>query len=326
MDVVISNLKVASGHKDFGDICVKDNLSHMISIPFYIINGCNEGPVVCITAGVHGTEYPGIETALRLYRDLEPQQMYGTVICCPMCNFESFRNRSMFINPLDKKNLNDVFPGNPQGTITEVIADKLLNDFVSKAKFHIDMHSGDSIEDLYPYVFYHRTGNTEVDKKSLWMAEKYGLDYIVATGLTGNGTSDKGNFYSSVSEAGISSIQPEIGGLGLLKEEAVRLHYTGVKNVLAGLGIIADHSIENNPRQISLERFVRLRSKRDGIFYPSVEPGQKVSKGDQLGLITDYRKDQELERFNAQDDGVVLWVMSSPAIKHDDALMGIGIF
>jgi len=325
MNFVLSNINVANGRKSFGDIYVTDSSNRKTKIPFYIVNGSNDGPVVCITAGIHGTEYPGIETALRLYRELDPQQLNGVIICCPICNFESFRNRSMFMNPLDLKNLNNVFPGDPQGTITEVIADKLLNGFVARSKFHIDMHSGDSIEDLYPYVFYHKSGVPEVDEKSAWMAETYGLDYIAVTELLGNGTSDKGNFYSSASENGISSIQPEVGGLGLLKEETVRLHYTGVKNILAGLHMIKNHIIEKNPRQIKLQRFIRLRSQKNGIFYSLVKPGQKIRKRDHLALIFDYWKDKELERYEAECDGVVLWVMSSPAVKDGDALMAIGI-
>lgn len=322
----IGNLKVSKGNKDFSEFKVEDSFGHETVIPFYIINGEKEGITICITAGVHGTEYPGIETVLRLYKDIDPRELKGTIIGCPMCNFEAFRKRSMFVNPIDIKNLNDTFPGNLDGSITEKIAGTLLKEFVSQADFHIDLHSGDSIEDLYPYVFYHKSGNLDVDNKSAWMANSYGLEYIATTELTGSGTSDKGNFYSSVSEMGIPSIQPEVGGLGLLKENMVKIHYQGVRNVLIGLNMITGQIDKvNKMNQVKLERFLRLRSQYDGIFYPNIRPGQRIKKDEVLAKITDYRSEKELAIFNAEEDGVVLWVIASPAVKQGDALMAIGI-
>ncbi|MCR4443029.1 MAG: M14 family metallopeptidase [Peptococcaceae bacterium] len=320
----ISNLTVNSGEKYFSEITVIDKDNRCATIPFFVINGKKSGPAVSITAGIHGTEYSGIEAALRLYKNLDPSEIKGLIICCPICNFESFRSRSPFINPIDGKNLNSVFPGNPKGTLSEVIAHHLLYDFVAGTDYHIDMHSGDAIEDLYPYVFYHKSGQEETDKKSAWMAELYGLDYIAITESSGCGASDQGNFYATVSELGIPSIQPEAGGLGVLKEEAVQLHYQGVTNILKGLNMLDSGIMTKNNNQTVLKQFIRLKAKNNGILYPMIRPGQKATKGDLLAVITDYRKDKELEKHIAEEDCVILWTMSSPAVKNGDSIMAIG--
>lgn len=324
MDICIDNLKVERGCKKYGKLSINDNAGNETEIPFFIINGTKEGPRICITAGVHGTEYPGIEALFRLFKNINPENLSGVIVGSPMCNFAAFQRRSMFVNPIDGKNLNEIFPGNPEGTITEIIADTLLNTLVKGSDYHIDLHSGDSIEDLYPYAFYHLSGNVEIDNKSRWMAELYGLDYIAVTQLDGIGASDKGNFYSSVSEMGIPSIQPEVGGLGLLKEEMVKIHYNGVRNILINLDMIQGEAIKNH-KQDKLERFIRIRSQINGIFYPNVVPGQKIKKGDNLGTITDYKKETEMVSFVAEENGVVLWIIASPAVKQGDALMAIGI-
>lgn len=318
------NFGAVPGTKRFLDITLSARDGCQAWLPIYVVQGEKPGPTLCLTAGVHGTEYPGIEAALRLYYEVDPKALAGRIIGCPFCNFSSFRERSMFVNPLDGKNLNYVFPGRPDGTITEVIADFLLNKVVALADYHIDLHSGDVIEDLHPFVFYHRTHNAKIDELSARMAKVFGMRYVAVTETSGSGTSDKGNFYASVAEAGIPSIQAEAGGLGLLTEEAVNIHLRGIKNVLMDVKMVpGDVTPPGDLREF--RRFLRLRSEHDGIFYPLVRPGQEVHSGDLLARITDYRKEKELARLVCEGDGVVLWIIASPAIKAGDALMAIGI-
>lgn len=316
---------IEKGCKVFKDLPISDAHGNTTILPYFIIRGEQDGPTLCITSGVHGTEYPGIAASLKLYQELDVTKLAGTIIGCPMCNYEAFVARSMFVNPLDQKNLNHVFPGNPQGTITDIIATTLLTEFVSWSDYHIDMHSGDSIEHLYPYVFYHKSHNETIDEISKQMAEAYALDYVAVTELFGSGASDRGNFYSSSSEHGIPCIQPEIGGIGLVEEKTKMLHYQGVINVLVHLNMLLDYPITTCENAIPLESFFRLYSKNNGVFYSYVSPGEKIVKGQLLATITDYHGEVTLETFTAKDNGVVLWVMSSLATKNADTLMAIGV-
>ena len=326
----ISDLNVAAGSKSFSELHCSDSDGNNATIPFFIVNGSSDGPTVCITAGIHGTEYAGIEAALRLYHRTDPQQLHGAIIGCPICNFSAFTTRSMFINPVDGKNLNFVFPGDPNGSISDVIAHTLLTQFVAAADYHIDMHGGDAIEDLFPYVFYHRSGKESVDRSSRGMAETYGVAYIAVTESAGEGTSDQGNFYAAVSEMGVPSIQPEAGGLGILQEDCVQIHYQGIANVLNGLSMIGGEKSAAETTQKTaareLSRFLRPRAQHDGLFYSRVKPGQLVKKGEVLAVITDYNKEKEKAQLLAEQNGVILWVMATPVATVGDALMGLGIF
>lgn len=330
MSTSFDELAVAKGSKAFHERRCADADGNEGVIPFYVIRGVNDGPTVCITAGVHGTEYAGIEASLRIYHELDPAHLSGTIIGCPVANYSAFVNRTMFVNPVDGKNLNFVFPGNDAGSITEVIAHVLLTEFVAHADYHIDMHSGDAVEDLFPYVFYHRSGKQNVDSSSRWMAEVFGLEYVAATELAGRGTSDQGNFYAAVSESGIPSIQPEAGGLGILEEKAVKTHYRGIERVLRGLQMLPSASSDDTPEKTTqpreLSHFLRPRTECDGLFYPQVAPGQKVEDGDLLGQVTDYRKESKKAELVADAAGVVLWVLATPVVRTGDALMGIGVF
>ena len=118
----VLDFEIEKGDKWIKDIPVCDEAGTETSFPFYVIAGEKDGPVLCITSGVHGTEYPGIGANLTLYHEIEPSQLSGTIIGVPQCNFASFQAKVPFVNPLDGKNLNDTFPGDAAGTITERLA------------------------------------------------------------------------------------------------------------------------------------------------------------------------------------------------------------
>ena len=91
-------------------------------IPITVFHGNQEGPVLGITAGVHGYEYPPIMAGQALIKQIDPTQLSGTLILVQAANVGSFLGRSPFVNPLDGKNLNRIFPGKKEGSVTERIA------------------------------------------------------------------------------------------------------------------------------------------------------------------------------------------------------------
>ena len=90
-----------------------------IEIPLTIINGAFDGPTLLVTAGIHGGEYPGIAAAMELGHSLDPQEIHGSLIMLHPVNIQGFWARREFIVPEDGKNLNRVFPGNPDGTFAQ---------------------------------------------------------------------------------------------------------------------------------------------------------------------------------------------------------------
>ncbi len=317
---------VNKGSKLIKDIPVQASDGTSTVLPCYIIKGAEKGPKICITSGVHGTEYPGIAANLKLFHDIDPAKLKGTITGCTMCNYESFLHKTMFVNPIDGKNLNEVFPGNPNGTLTEVIATTLMQ-LVSCSDYHIDMHSGDRQEYLHPYVFYHKNsaGRDDIDSQALQMAKTYALDYVASTEFYGKGASDMGNFYASVSELGIPCIQPEIGGLGLVDDETMTLHYNGVRNVLDMLGMYEAQEVTVNENQVALDSFYRMKSQYDGVFNCFVSPGEAVKAGQLLGNITDMHGEKVLQEFHAEANGVCCWRMASLAANKNDTLLAMGV-
>ena len=288
--------------------------------PFFSIVGANPGQTFLITAGIHAAEYTGIEAAIRLGRLLDPAQVSGTIVIIPLLNRPGFYERSIYVNPEDGDNMNRVFPGSPDGTWSERFAHYLLNDVAVKADYSIDLHAGDMIEDLVPFVGYRESGQTENDATMLRMMAAYGAAWSVRRIPGGE---RPGLLYAAAAERGVAAILAESGRNGLLEEDAVQRHVDGVLNILRTVGLLSGAPTPVAPPTM-LTRFDWLRSEHEGIFHSAVTVNDQVEAGQVLGEMVDLLGNQ-LGEIVAPAEGVVLFLVTSPAIKADGLLMGVGV-
>jgi predicted deacylase len=203
--------------------------------PYFAIAGEASGPTVLVTAGIHAAEYTGIEAAIRLGRDTTPGQVHGILLVIPLLNRPGFYERSIYVNPEDGDNLNRLFPGDPKGKWGERFAHRLLTEIVTRCEYAIDLHAGDLIEDLTPFVIYRETGEAALDERIQKMANAYGARWAVKSAPTGE---RPGSLYALAALNGVASMLAESGGRGLLIEEDVVRHVRGVTNILRAIGAL----------------------------------------------------------------------------------------
>ena len=287
--------------------------------PFIAISGTSDGPTVLITAGIHAAEYTGIEAAIRIGRALDPLQVRGTVLVIPLLNRPGFYERSIYVNPEDNDNLNRLFPGRPDGTWGERFAHRLLTEIVTKCDNAIDLHAGDLIEDLTPFVIYRQTGDPALDARITRMANAYGAKWAVKSAPTGE---RPGSLYAVACLNGVPAMVAESGGRGLLIEADVARHVKGVTNILRAVGALAGVPDLVKPPTI-VNSFDWLRSPAEGIFHPRVEVGRMIKKGDVVGELVDL-VGEALATMRAPTSGVLLFIVTSPAIKKDGLVLAIG--
>ena len=122
------------------------------TLPISVIHGTGSGPVLALVAGVHGQEYTPILALQNLLRSIDPKTLTGTVIMVHVANMPSYLARTIYYSPVDKQNLNRVFPGKPDGTISERIAHAITTEVIERATHVIDIHCGDGNESLRPYL------------------------------------------------------------------------------------------------------------------------------------------------------------------------------
>jgi predicted deacylase len=307
-------LSAAPGEKQYGinEFPVGGQPYHL---PMWVVNGAEPGPTLVVTGGVHAAEYASIAAALDLGRSLDPARLRGRAIVVPVVNMPALGARSIYVCPLDGKNPNRVFPGNPAGTASEQIADWVFRSVIAQADYYVDLHGGDLIEALVPFTIFFRSGNRKVDEVSLEIAKVFGIELLVAS-------ETPGSTFSAATRAGIPSILAESGGQGIWTPEDVARHTDGLARLMRHLGMIDGGSPEPRPSTL-LEQFLWLRSEHTGFWYPGVPVGAKVTGGQTLGVIKDC-EGHVLQTAVGPGDGRVLFIVTSLAINNGDPLLAVG--
>jgi uncharacterized protein len=305
-----------------------------VQVPFVEITGSAGGPELTVIAGVHGCEYASIAGVRSWARGLESAELRGRVRVVPVLNMSAFRARRPFVVPEDGKNLNRCFPGNPSGTLAERLAHAAFSKLIVGADAVVDVHCGDMVEALEPFTLY-EAGPAEDRARAL--ATAYGLGYVVRQ-EPGPGRAVGGTTSAAAAQIGVPAITAEAGGCGLVEQASVDLHIRGLDRVLAELGMTDapqaagasaaragdGGAAGHGPPPSYLSSFLWLRCADEGWWEPTVQVGAKVSAGQVLGTVSSIDGAVTQEVINAPDDGVLLFMTSSPAVAADGLLLGLG--
>ena len=287
--------------------------------PYTVVRGVEDGPRVALISGVHPAEYPAIEGNIRVTRSLDPSAMRGVVVSLPIIDVPAFLPRTPFVSPIDGKNPNRFFPGDPEGTFSEVMADAIFRAIIAPSDALLDLHGGDMVEALYPFSVFSLSGNDEVDAQSWALCEAFGLPYAVASRPQPGGLA--GTTCDAAAAAGIPSLIAEAGSSGLLTEPETRMMVDGVRNALRHLGVLPGDATVNTITRV--DQFTWIRSPEEGMWYPSVATGDKVKAGQSLGRIGNLYGDT-LTELTSPHDGVILFITSAAAMPKDGLAISVG--
>ena len=287
-----------------------------VEFPIVEVQGAADGPTVCLLAGVHGCEYSSIQAVRSLVRELQPAELSGRVLALAFVNPVSFLRRTPFVSPQDGKNPNRSFPGDPAGTFTEALAHHVFTELIEPSDYLIDLHGGDQVEALHPFVLFDESAVDDVTRR---MAIAFGFEYLIQVPRAER---IEGTTIAAAADAGIPAIVAEAGGRGLLEQSAVDLLAGGARSVLRELGVLAGDPPP--PRQqVLARRFAWLYAPEAGWWRSEVGPGDEVAAGQRIGAIEDLFGD-EIEAIEAPEDGVVLFQTSVPAVDRGGILCGLG--
>ena len=305
----IAGVTCGPGQKIYHELVVDSSNSVMTTLPLMLINGTRDGPTLCITGGMYGDEYPGIEAATRIFNKTNPGKLSGRLVILPVLNMPSFQWRTVGFSPLDRKDLNRVFPGNPNGTVTERTAHIVLNEVIMKVDFHLDLRGGDTNESHMSHTIMCRTGNSDLDRTCYDAARAYGLEYVMIHDAGKEGATP-GILLHEATKLGKPSIISEIGiGLLTYREEDIASTERCVARLMKHLKLL-EGVAEPFPRKMSIMRQgARVICTKGGIFYPIVEQTgpyftSMLKKGQKVGEIKNIRG-EFLEELRSPVDGVL---------------------
>jgi uncharacterized protein len=289
-----------------------------VELPCFEAAGESDGPHLCLLGGIHGGEYSSIAAVVRFMNALDTSALSGRITAVPIVSMPSFRARTAFVMPQDGKNLNRCFPGSPDGTFSDVLARHVFDELIAPSDVLLDLHGGDMVEALEPFSLYDESA---VEEQARALAISFGLPYLVRSAPSEAPIS--GTTTSAAAAAGVPAVIAEVGGCGLLEEDAVRMHLDGLENALRQLRMLPGEVAPPRADMRTVGRFVWLRSTEEGWWEPDVRAGDEVRAGASLGSVLNLFGDV-IERVPAPEDGVVLFLTTSPAVTADGLLLGLG--
>lgn len=306
----ICGLTIEAGKKVQNYIKILDTETKM---PVTLINGKGEGKTILITAGVHGAEYACIKTAIELAKEIDPEMVNGQIVIVHPANMQAFEARCAAVVPEDNKNLNRVFPGDKDGSISEKIAYVLTHEFQDKADFYFDMHGGDLHEELHPYIYYPGACDSEVSERSKEIASIFNVDYMVKSSATTGA-------YNSAAIRGIPGVLIERGGAGDYKRKEVDDYKEDMFRALKVLGVLSGAYEKPEKTPVQLDNVKYIDCEENGCLEFFVEAGDKIKKGHKLYEITDLFGNI-IDTHYAEFNGVVLYNTVSLAINKGQSIV-----
>jgi predicted deacylase len=254
-----------------------------IPIPIASIRN-GEGPTVLLCAGNHGDEYEGQIIVSRLIREIEPEMIRGQLILLPMANFPAAEAGTR-TSPVDGGNLNRLFPGDPTGSPTEVIADYIENTLLARSQYLVDLHSGGSslmYDGGNKLALEPRDAAEETRVRALLAAFGLPRAFVHAPNSV--------NISAAARRQGAISILTELGGGGASDAKLIREGYQGLLHFLHFVEVLDGPLVPDSAPATT--RYLRVEgphhyvySHENGVYEPLIELGERVTKGQPAALI-----------------------------------------
>ena len=276
------------------------------------------GPHLLITGGVHGDEYEPMEAIRRLIREIDPARLRGELTLVPCLNEPAFENKTR--SGPDGLDLARTFPGDPDGSITERIANAAAR-LIAEADYYIDLHTGGLAMVVSPMSGYTLNRDPRILDTQRRMSKAFNLPIIWGTDPNLDGRS-----LSAAHDANVPAIYAEWGGGGGCDSRGVRDYADGCLNVMAALDMIdrdrpaprVRHVVEDARPQSGYMQS-NYNAPRDGHFEPAVQLDDAVGVGDTLGAIVDPLGDV-LDTVTSTQQGIVLTLRTLPRVETGDCL------
>jgi uncharacterized protein len=291
-------------------LAVSESYSSMtVPIPIHIRRATEDGPIVFVTAALHGDEINGTGVIRQLIQDNNFRLLRGSAILVPVLNLLAFDRHSRYLP--DRRDLNRSFPGSANGSLASRMARTIFDEIVSRCDYGIDLHTASVRRTNYPNV----RGDL-ADPHVRRLAESFGSEVII------NSKGPKGAFRREACHAGCPTIIMEGGEVWKVEPGIVETAVRGVKNVLRQLNML-DGKMDSPEYQIVIQESKWIRAERGGFLHFHVKPGDIIEKGQPLATNTTLLGNEH-STLHAPFNAVVIGMTSLPAISPGDPICNLG--
>lgn len=312
--IIIGEVVVKASQKKIFELPIPNLYTHTaLGLPVHVIHSKLDGPVMFISAALHGDEINGVEIIRRVLNARAMGRLRGTIIAVPVVNLFGFINQSRYLP--DRRDLNRSFPGSGKGSMAARLANLFLKEIVAQCTHGIDLHTAAVHRDNLPQVRAYMK-----DKETERMARAFFSPIILNTNLV------EGSLRQAVDKMGIPVIVYEAGEALRFDEVSIRAGVKGIISVMREIGMLPKIKQRKPPIEpLVAKSSAWMRAPQSGILRTMVKLGAKVAKKQVLGIVSDPFGETE-EPVISSVDGIVIGRTNIPLVNEGEALFHIASF
>ena len=289
---------------------VRDPRGMRIAVPVLVARGVEDGPTLGLTAAMHGDELNGMRVIHRVFEELDPRDLRGTVIGVPVVNVPGFLEGTRYFN--DGVDLNRIMPGKKGGNSSQVYAYRFIERVVKRFDRLIDLHTASfgRVNSLYVRA------DVENDETG-WMARAQHPQILL------HNPGHDGTLRAAAMDLGIPAITVEVGDPNRFQKKMIRYGFMGVANVLAHLKMVdLDEELPSfEPVHCSSSQW--LYTDVGGLLQVHVELGDIVEEGQRLATVTDIFG-EKLTTYAAPSHGIIIGKSTHPVNQTGSRIVHLG--
>lgn len=281
-----------------------------LSMPIRVYCGKQAGPVMFVSAAIHGDEINGVEIIRRLNNLPALKTIKGTLIMVPIVNVFGFNNKSRYLP--DRRDLNRVFPGTSTGSLASRIAHAFMKEVVTKCSYGIDLHTGAANRENFPHI---RALISDQSIKRL--AKAFGSEVVLNSNIR------DGSLRQAATEKNVKLLVYEAGEALRFSEKAIKTGVHGVLSVMQHIGMLQVKDPRKNLQFVAKSSHWQ-RAPQSGIFIAAKKLGNRVTKDEVLGNISDPFGKNSIE-ITSNLTGVIVGRTTLPLVNRGEAIFNIAV-
>jgi uncharacterized protein len=283
-------------------------------MPIKVVHGKESGPCLLIFSAVKGDELNGLEIVNRLIESIKPSEIKGTLITVPVLNILGLIDPSRAHN---HTSLEGSFPGLENGSYSERLAYIFTREILSKADTCIELRTGSLNHDILPQI-YCDLNNAEAKH----LAQSFNAPVIT------NVSAETNSLRKTIEQLAIPALIYQAGEAMRFNEPAIKLGVSGIHHIMNTMNMLHDSEYGEKGafKSIFSQDQDWIRAHRSGVLLSKVELGQKIDKGQRIGLINDPFSADNAEIVQAEQEGIVVGINCNPLIHEGQTIFKVATF
>lgn len=308
--ITIGGVSVAPGQRKSISLDVAKLYTHTrLDLVAEVIHGKRSGPILLVSAAIHGDEINGVEICRQLLKHKSLERIKGTLVIVPVVNIFGFIHRSRYLP--DRRDLNRCFPGTSEGSVGGRAAYLFRTEILNQCTHAIDLHTGAVHRSNLPQIRAN-LDNQEVET----MSRSFGAPVIIDSKVR------DGSLRECADKKGIPIILYEAGEALRFDLPAIKAGVQGIINVMRSLEMLPATRRKTTLSPVIARSSYWVRADLDGMCMFVAQLGQLVEAGEVLALISSPFSTEEYKVLS-KTSGVIIGKNNIPLVNEGDALFHI---